>query len=646
MSVIVRVGALENDGIDYDMWFETAFSQPGRSVSTAERFGSWPEVTAVVPGGIAETLYVNIRPRQAPDEALDGPLRSALLRTLDTDRSAVPIIVAESDGSRERYRYYVAQAPTPQENDVDGLHWVFTLVSAGDTKWRALQPTTVVWEVFDSGEQQAIQNNGDAPALPRYQVVTTADRLEGWDWRFFVALDPNTSYSTLPDETPYDVTGGGWNTAALVTAGTLSSADEIGAIVDGQEVRRWVENFNTTATRIWISAPFRQMRETRLRYAIGAADVVSELEVHPLAGDLRAFPASGLLRIDNEIFTYAGKDVTGRKFVDVKRAAKDSTGGAHSSLAVVRWIEHEIWVVYGSQARAEEFPDGLLYDDRRPTLDFATSTNYIWRWVDFPSEQAGEHRYPKWRPFRSKLGRAGQSLLVSPGIYNRINLGREPGAIDPATGQPVAGISEDWRSHWWVKLPGYTVVQLYATTYSTRYDNGDWLALISDTNEQADALMPLARPPTLNTLLDEYPAWSGGREMRQLYFSQYGTAHMLAELTALMITFDNGAGLGPRILRTTPRDNYSMDLTLRNLTREEAITLRVDLALGDGLVVDSYSHTVTQISDGTGQYHAIGRDRPRADLLVLDPGQNILQVDEEGLQGVEITITFEERSYS
>lgn len=645
MSVIVRVGAIENDGEDFVMWLESPNSQPSRDITTLERHRAWPVATMVTPGAVVDLLHVVIRPEQAQDEALDAPLRARLLRELDTDEAAVALVVADPDGSHERYRYYVTQEPREQEDDLYGLHWVFTLMTADDTKWRPMAPTTVIWDVNTDGEQLAISNGGDAPVEPTYQVETVADRGEGWDWRFFVGVDPNTP-GMAPDETPYDLTEAAWNTAALVTAGTITSADEIGVIVNGLEARRWIEGFNTANTRVWISLPFGATKETRLARGMGAGDVVTEIELHPSANDIRGWPAQGMLRIDNEMFTYTSKDVARRRFLGVTRAAKDTAAAAHADLAVARWIEHEIWIVYGGQTAATEFADGLTYDQRKPTIGLADSRNSVWKFNTWPTERAGTHRYPKWRAFETALGGAGLTGLVAPSAYSQLQLTREAGAIDPATGLPVAGTAADWMSYWMVTLPGYSVDRIDLKTTATRLGDGDWLVFIGETDDHAEALIELARPTHVSIPYLEILTWSGPQALARLYFAQYGTAAMEVNLDYWYITFSTEPGDGAQILRTTPRDNYSMALTLRNLTRDEAITLRAELALGDGLVVDGDTHEVKLLSDGSNQYQALERSAHRAELLPLGAGLNVLAVEEAGLEGVRIVITFEERRYS
>lgn len=660
MSVILFLGSLANDNDDYWMWLESPHSQPTRSIQSARRYGSWPAATAVEEKAVTDLLHIVIRPEQPMDEALDAPLRSALLRTLDTDRAAVPLVIANDDGTNERYRYYVTQAVDEQEDEVAGLHWVATLVTADDAKWRSVEVQTVVWDAFESGAQKVVTNDGDAPALPTYEMRPTADRTAGWDKRMFVAFDPNTRLASV-NEVPFDIANGNWDTAALVTAGDITSADEIGVIVDGREVRRWISSYNTTTTKVWINLSYRGSLETRLKHAIGPADVVTELEVARGANDIRLFPPQGMLLIDEEVFTYTGKDVVRGRFLGVTRAAKDTAADSHADFALLHWLEHEIWIVYGGKTAEENFyddaPEGesLLYDDRKPTIDLPTSSNKRWVFIKWPSDgdasESAEYRFPKWRSVSTPLGIAGLKELIPPEegdvhtYYRELYLQRLPSDSETAG---VGGTSDDWRSYWFVNLPGYWVTALGVGVRVTRYDGGDFIAFINTSLESSEALFELTRPADLNVTVYRILTWSGSIAPAQIYFAQHGTASMQVTLDTLNIDFSAFAYDGPQFMRTEPQDNYSLDATLANLTTGEALAIQTELAWETdlGLRIDTGTKKVTLLGDRSNQYQAVTRDAHRQEMLPLAPGDNTLQIEEEGLQGMQVVITFEERSYT
>lgn len=653
MSYIVRVGDLLNDGEDYAMWFESPNSQPTNTVHSAERLRDAPLATAVNPSAVMDTLHVVVRPGEPSDDALDAPLRSALLRTLDTRRSAVPVTIADNDGGNERYRYYVTQAIDEQEDDMVGLHWVATLTTADDTMWRSTEKDTVVWDVYADGTQLAVTNGGDAPALPTYRLQPTADREAGWDKRVFVVVHPNAEAITT-ESTPYDITDGGWNTASLVTAGTLTSADQIGVIVDGMEVRRWIAGYNTTTTRIWVNLAFTQPdRTTRLHPdGITSGDEVLEVRVMDTrSASIAGWPSEGMFSIDNEVFTYTGKDAAGRRFTGVTRAARDTVAAEHSGYAYIRLIEHDIWIVYGGQTAEENFfddaPDGvqLAYDDRKPLLSISDSRNDYWIIYNWPASDS-PYRQPRITPYESLLGGTSYSGFLGGGLYNGVGVTRQAGVL--LGGGRIAGIDES-RSYWRISLPGFPIMSVTADVSSKRApDAGEWLVYINTAPESSDAIIQIPQPPaptvySYTTYTNVPTPWF---HPKAIYFGQEGTAEMEAILTRLRVDFDPDNG--PLIFRTAEHDNYAMDTTLMNRTTEQSVTVQANIVRTTevGVAVDTELHRVTLIGDGSNYYRYLTKDTHRSEILPLAAGLNTLQLDEVGLVGMRVVIEYRRRYYT
>lgn len=659
MSRIVRVGELPNDGEDYAMWFESPHSQPTYTVQSAERYRQSPLATAVSENAVVETLHVVIRPEQPSSAALDAPLRAALLRTLDTQHSAVAITIANNDGSHERYRYYVTQAIDGQEDDMGGLHWVATLLTTVETKWRAVDKTTVIWNAYDSGAQKEVTNNGDVPAQPTYELRPTADRDGGWDKRVFAAVFAN--YPTpVAEEMPYDIADKSWNTAALVTAGKIASPENIGVIIDGEEVRRWITGYNTTTTQVWVNLRFTQPNLNAALDVSGlsSGDMVTEVVVSGVGNGIERWPTQGLFSIDNEIFSYTGRDALRRKFTGVSRAARDTVAANHLGYAPIRYIEHEIWLVYGGQTAKGDFyddaPDGgnhLSYDDRKPTIDLdgTTCSNSLWSIKRWPGSDS-PYRHPRVTPYGSLLGGYRYLNFLGGGLYDDISVTRASGTTIGPEGEERLLSLDEGRSYWRISMPGFPITRLSAEgTRRQGADGGEWNVYIHTDNELGTSpVISVPSPPAslvqtwwmalnVDVPWDYYPA---------IYFGQYGTTETDVTLAYLNIQFD--AANRPIIFRTAEHDNYDMALTLANLTTGEAITLAASLvaATDVGLSVDTGRKAVTLLGDGSNQYGALTRDSHRSDILLLAPGLNTLQVDEDGLQGMQIVISFEERTYT
>lgn len=102
------------------------------------------------------------------------------------------------------------------------------------------------------------------------------------------------------DGLPCELTNGGLNTTALISAGKLhaSLSTSLGVIADGRHIDRWYAaangsagGYNSTTTRVWANLDFKAgVSTTTVEYYPGSGD---ELFVATLAGSLRR----GLFRL-------------------------------------------------------------------------------------------------------------------------------------------------------------------------------------------------------------------------------------------------------------------------------------------------------------------------------------------------------------
>jgi hypothetical protein len=91
-----------------------------------------------------------------------------------------------------------------------------------------------------------------------------------------------------------------------------------------------------------------------------------------------------------------------------------------------------------------------------------------------------------------------------------------------------------------------------------------------------------------------------------------------------------------------------MDLTVTNETTDESITLRtlVGVALNETLTLDTDAKTVITSEYGKNVYGVLTRNTLRKEILRLAPGVNTLRFDEPGMDQMEVTVEFEERTYT
>jgi hypothetical protein len=91
---------------------------------------------------------------------------------------------------------------------------------------------------------------------------------------------------------------------------------------------------------------------------------------------------------------------------------------------------------------------------------------------------------------------------------------------------------------------------------------------------------------------------------------------------------------------------YELNVTLTNTSNDnEYIQVQGAIPLNDTLVVDTQDKQVYLASDGSPLLSYLSLDAVRFDWLKLLPGQaNTLQYDEDGAQGVSVTIKWRDRN--
>lgn len=638
---VVSAGGIVNDGADYLMWLERPFSQPALKLEFEERTGGDPLVTAARRQAKGLALHVSVGVNawgNVYEEADRAPLREALLAALDTEDAAVALVAADDDGSDERYVYVVAQKPDEQPDARgQGSHFVFTLATHGDTRWRANTATSETWEVAASAETLAVVNGGSLAARPVYTIQPTDAKSapgNAFIYKQFQAVKwPGRSNVS---HYPVDVTAADWDTDALLTATKLYAAygqNNIGLMVDGRMMRRWVENYDTTFTSVWANLDWAPAATGSLAAAMGSGDTVESITS---STDTSGFPLSGILQIDDEIFTYTDKDDITKTFLGVTRAAKGSSAAAHTTGDTIYWIQHDIWLLYGGSGYWLNTYDDFDIDEYgwqgediyKPVFDLAFSSNDSWRFTSFGESGAENvNRSMSWRPGGPTYG-----TFTTGDPYDEIGLAR-PDSIEGASG-----------FSFWSLAAAYRMSSLRLIGRGANYEPGTrWDVALY---QQGVAYLTIPEPVVGNeesALVDfnvTVTGTSAGWEQTRL--EQRCAGAMELRLDTAYITWEEY----PTVTAGVEIAVYDLALTLENVTTGQSITLTLPMTLNDQLEVDTANHTVRLLSDGSSQYHALAKDTRRKEMLPLAPGSNTLRVTEDGLAGVTVYVEFEERTYT
>lgn len=632
---VVSIGGIVNDDVNYHMWLEFPFSQPSLKVEQTRREGGDPVITRARREALGMTLGVKIG---GATEAASKALREALLAALDTATAAVALVVSDDDDGAERYRYVVAQGVDEQRDSMGpGLELAVSLVTHGETRWRANTATSVTWNATASGDTTVVANGGSLPARPVYTIRPTDAKVgagNAFAYRAFCAVrwDGRTA-----KQYPVNITGGVWDTDALLTSGHLYGAygeNNIAVLADGAMTRRWITDYDDITTSVWVNLDWIYCPNSYLLTGFGDGDTVTEIVAD---GDISLFPFSGILQIDNELFTYSGKDGATNTFTGVTRATKGTaaaahTGGENNTGDEIHLIQHDLWLLYGGSgywlntydlSRPDGYSGSRDEDTYRPAFDLANSGNFGWLFAYFG--EAERPRAASWRPGGAENGTETRGDPFDEIVVTNNNV-----------------LSTQGESFWTLPI-AFNLASARIIGRGFSYEsNAYWLAGLYAGGGVYITIPPLTESMGNELLIDFDLEATETRyaEDVQLYQRSGGAIEVRADDIRLYWAEYPLTMMGDEIVM------YDLALTLENVTSGQSVTLTLPMALNGQLEVDTERHTVTLLEDGTSQYQALERDTRRREILPLLPGNNTLRVTEDGLQGVTVYITFEERSYS
>lgn len=629
---VVSIGGIAND-TDIEMWLSKPYSQPSLKLEQVERAGR----DSVVAHARRNALVMNLNCRiYGADDDDTNALREALFAALDTEAQAIALVVSDDDGANERYRYVVCQGMDEQsEGEGSGQHVVATLVTHEETRWRAITAVEQTWAITASEQTVVVANGGSLPARPVYTIKPTAAKNapgNAFGYRAFCAVRWEGRSASFY---PVDITGANWDTDALVTAAKISAETNIAVQIDGAMRKRWLNDYDTTDTSVWVNLDWIYCPNTYLLTGFGSGDTVTTIDAD---GDIDNFPFSGILQIDSELFTYTGKDNATRQFTGVTRAARESTAAAHtggtdSSGDTVHLIQHDIWLLYGDSGywlntydRSGPDEHGFRNDTiYKPMFDLTRSSNDAWWFDQFGQDGAAYvNRAMSWRRGGAPNGTfvngdPWDDIILTNGASTDIQTGESFWAIQTAYNLYAARIvgragNFEPGTPWQVGLySGGAVYVNIAETAANQGELRDFDLTVTGERYGEDVRFYQRCGGSMQAHLD----------ICRLFWAEYPTTTIYDEVVV-----------------------YDLNMVLENVTTGKSITLALAMAVDEQLEVDTENHTVTLLDDGSNQYQVLTKDSRRREMLELQPGNNTLKVTEDGLDGMTVYIEFEERSYS
>lgn len=630
-TTVISIGTLNvEESSGYAAALIQSFAQPEAGVSRVNLEGTGAVATAVQPDVLRLFLQVYIVTAASVDAADD--MRRALMRVLDTSRGPVTVVIENAAGSVKRRRYGRFVVTTLQQAEAAaGYGFVATLESADDIRWTAVEATEDV-RSLTTGATFTVTNGGDLDAHPVITLEAEGDKPDGnFVYRVPFYIDWRSDYS---GEATIDVTGGGLDTAALLTAGKVSNESNMAVMLNGRLVPFWygadegdAGGFNSASTRMWVNVQVpRQVAFTLTQ------DVSATATTWRVTNDA-TLPASGLIDAQGEIVSYSSRSPG--YLYGVERGLYDSTADEHTTYDELRLVTGVGYILYGPVAAAPATYSG---DRGQPMITGSASTNAVWRYDEFADgtrplawvrvsgrrnlnyvqasgvdgAYSGSWSYP-WTAMGVKPGWTDYSYFYRefPMAIKQVQIVGRRRAIDNPAAAPGA--------------PEFMAAQAGTNLFYELWDAGDG---ITRTNEQFNETIVL---PT------------DGDYTRLMWRAQPGGGYAQADIHWMIITFHDWAA--PIVTVGDEETGYDLDLTLYNLTAGESIRVTLpDMMAGSPLVIDCENQTVTY--QRRNVYAAVTQTAVRPRFFRLVPGANQLAAYETGMGDMGMTIRFSERWYA
>lgn len=572
------------------------------------------------------------------------------------------LIVTDSTNSSAWYVYAKFKSIVKRKGSTNVYDVVF---SVADSIWRKNTNSTSSWSVTTSGQTQAITVGGTEYARPIITLTPKTANTSTYAYKRFVAVTNETD-SDLSNY-PLNITGGNFNHQSLVSGGKAQAdGDDWRCAVDGKEVDMWTGGggFNSTTFRPWINIDLEKKIEVKLLGAIASSGAVSTISVVITEDSIvdmlllrQKMDSYNLIQIGSELFSYTGITAikSSLQFTGCTRAARGSSMAAHSTLDVIKRVEHEIWIYYGlSSATARDLTTRAALS-REPMLDKTNSTNTSWVWTDYYSQDY-PNRSGSWRKYIVRSKNQTTSTPSQPyGANHATNtdftsIASEMG-ISLKSYYKLTWLDETGEIDWRIYNPClFTTISVSGEKYRVGTKWATAGLRVSNTSTAWQTIWEDATPASTSTwtaLAAHSSVATGSYSTYSLFMS--GTtakeANALNHIEFDSITAVITSGRVPAVNLVAEQANYYVNIQIKNDTTGKYINLLLPGALNSAITVDCDAKTVTD-GEGTNVLNALsyGPEKVRQDWLTLEVGSNTISVTETGVVRVDFVFTYQERS--
>lgn len=639
-----RVSATFNTVYDWDI--------SGISTKNSERLNERPEYSGAVLGGVAKSLSVYLN---QPD--LD---RNDLVIAMDAGSNVQRVFYVKDELGK---RWYVnAKATKLAYENHDGntkiTEFIFIL-DVDDPVYRSEAQFEDIWNVTLDEEVHVVTIGGNQPTNPTF-TITPGTPSGYYPFTYYMkCFNPINRQQT----DGMDITGGGWDTATLVTAGDmLANGDDVRVLVNGVEVPRWFGGggMDSATTAIYIRLVWKAGAGTALtlKRALSGVTTPTYIEFKVTAAAkavLATFPSASVFRVQDEEISYRNLDPVKCRAEIVQREVRGTSIAAHIVGTVTHWVEHDVRIIYGNPAAAAP-----VYDERfKPLWNLTTSTNSVRNYDDTTGfADTDGLRAGAFKRIAIDDGKGNKSR-----VYSEEHAGRT--VIDPAEvmGMEIASYQKQGKVYpdtaelaWVYEHP--------AIILSVESDGEKWKAFsntiwpntptlgaelqsspdsVTWTREWNEAIPASANTwtPITNNTNETLP--SGTRFIRYHFIGSVNgvvSNFIRFEINEAIVTLTSANLI--QVGFNAFEANYQLEIEIRNNRTNQSIFINYPAAEGEPISVDTENFEVRY--KGLNAIAGLSWDSIRTRWMSMPPGENELQFFSSFGTEMEIKTTTDNRA--
>lgn len=630
-----------NDGSVYQAWIpEGQLANLSAEAVVVPRMLDFPQLSGSNLPPSTFSFYISILPGQTIATKRDEI--KGWFSVIDTQPHAL-IAQDKNDSNRQ---WYLTGIPIRVAEESPGVMLVTLQLDA--PVWKLVSATADTWNITATGQTKAVTARGNIPVHPVIAITPTSTKTGDFAYKRWCQI-----YNVLAVgiSLPIDITNGGLNTSTIVGGGKMQAdGDDVRVVIDGVEVDRWLQGMNSAATKIWVNLVLSRKWEAAIKASISNVGTVTSITFAKSTANLNFLKAlnsaaNKVLLIDSEAFVYDTVDLvnyTVKRSTDM-RAQKGTAAASHAANATARWIEHDIWLMYGNSTIEAPSVD----DTKKPMIDL-TSTNTSWVYSNYMDASY------------SRLGEFTGTIIKTVSKLSYLFTADQDTFGDPSTKLGLTMnnyvVGSVWKAEtailaWTLFHPaGFTNV-LYSGSKYAKYNSWPHFAGLQKSKDGT------TWTNVLHEAIGTVGAWTafGPRNQalsatfKYIRFVVNGSIAQLANNKAA-IQFDtvtgtiDSAGV-PSVTLNAEQNNYFIRARITNNTTGEYIDVYTVCELNKTVTIDC-DRKLVYYTDGSNLYSALTLSPSRStdEWLDLQSGSNTLQYDDTGIGNITVTITHRDRS--